>query len=94
MNIYMNMYIYKGPASAPPAPAAWPSLPAPNPRYRGPSIIRNSPLVGPYSRTIPRVLWWFWGGGCFLCARYLWRERKGERERGVCVSGASGDWLE
>jgi len=26
--------------------------------YRGTSLIRNTPLVGPYSRTIPRVIWW------------------------------------
>ena len=26
--------------------------------YRGTSLIRNTPLLGPYSRTIPRVLWW------------------------------------
>ena len=27
--------------------------------YRGISLIRNSSLLGPYSRTIPRVIWWF-----------------------------------
>ena len=26
--------------------------------YRGTSLIRNTPLLGPYSRAIPRVLWW------------------------------------
>jgi len=26
--------------------------------YRGTSLIRTPPLLGPYSRTIPRVLWW------------------------------------
>ena len=26
--------------------------------YRGTSLIINTPLLGPYSRTIPRVLWW------------------------------------
>ena len=26
--------------------------------YRGTSLIRNTHLLGPYSRTIPRVLWW------------------------------------
>ena len=25
---------------------------------RGTSFIRNTPLPGPYGRTIPRVLWW------------------------------------
>jgi len=34
--------------------------------YRGISLIRNTPLLGPYSRTIPRVLWWSFGGGLFL----------------------------
>jgi len=29
------------------------------PHYRGTSLIRNTPLLGPYRRTIiPRVLWW------------------------------------
>jgi len=27
------------------------------------SLIRNSGRLGPYRRTIPRVLWWSWGGG-------------------------------
>ena len=26
--------------------------------YRGTSLIRNIPILGPYSRTSPRVLWW------------------------------------
>jgi hypothetical protein len=26
--------------------------------YTGTSLIRNTPLLGPYSRTLPRVLWW------------------------------------
>ena len=26
--------------------------------YRGTSLIRNTPLLGPYGRTLPRVLWW------------------------------------
>ena len=26
--------------------------------YRGVSLIRNTPLLGPYSKTVPRVLWW------------------------------------
>jgi len=26
-------------------------------RYRGASLIRDTPLLGPYSRTIPRDLW-------------------------------------
>jgi len=27
-------------------------------QYRGTSLIRNSAPLGPYSRTIPRVIWW------------------------------------
>ena len=34
--------------------------------YRGTLLIRNTPLLGPCSRTIPRALWWSWGGGAFL----------------------------
>ena len=34
--------------------------------YRGTSFIRNTPLLGTYSRNIPRVLWWSEGGGLFL----------------------------
>ena len=30
---------------------------------RGTSFIRNTPPLGPYSRTKPRVLWWSLGGG-------------------------------
>ena len=26
--------------------------------YRGIALIRNTPLLGPYGRTIPRVIWW------------------------------------
>jgi len=31
--------------------------------YRGTSLIRKSAPLGPYSRSIPRALWWSWGGG-------------------------------
>ena len=34
--------------------------------YRGTSLIRNRHPVGPYSRTMPRLLWWSWGGWRFL----------------------------
>ena len=37
--------------------------------YRGTSFIRNDLLLGPYSRTIPRVLWWSLGGGAVLYER-------------------------
>jgi len=36
------------------------------PRYTGTSLIRNSPLPGPYSRNIPRVLGGSHGGLVFL----------------------------
>ena len=36
------------------------------PSYRGTSLIRNSAPLGPYSRTMPRALWWSEGGGLFL----------------------------
>ena len=29
--------------------------------YRGTPLIRNRPILGPYSRTIHRALWWSWG---------------------------------
>ena len=35
-------------------------------RYRGISLIRVCPTIGPYSRTIPRALWWFQGVWLFL----------------------------
>ena len=34
--------------------------------YRGISLMRNTPLPGPCSRTIPRVPWWPQGGGLFV----------------------------
>ena len=34
--------------------------------YRGTSLIRSNPLLGPYRRTIPRALWWSLGWGLFL----------------------------
>ena len=36
--------------------------------YRGTSLITNTPLLGPYSRTLPRFIWWVKGGGCFFWA--------------------------
>jgi len=47
--------------------------------YRGTSLIRNTPLLGPYSRTIPRVLWWCQGGEAV------------SYERGAPVPGWSGE---
>ena len=42
----------------------WP--PTGSPEYRGTSLIGNTPLPGPYSRTIPTVLRGSWGGKLFL----------------------------
>ena len=39
--------------------------------YRGTSLIRNRAPLGPYTRTMPRVLWWSWGGGLFLMSEVL-----------------------
>ena len=33
---------------------------------RGTSLIRNSAPLAPYSRNMPRALWWSWGGLLFL----------------------------
>jgi hypothetical protein len=33
--------------------------------YRDTLLIRNSAPLGPYSRTMPRALWWSQGGGLF-----------------------------
>ena len=34
--------------------------------YRGTSLIRNSPPLGPYRRTKPRAFWWSQGRRLFL----------------------------
>ena len=36
------------------------------PAEQGSSLIRNSADRGPYSRAMPRALWWSWGEGTFL----------------------------
>jgi len=41
------------------------------PLYRGTSLIRKTPLLGPYRRTIPRVLWWSWGGSQIFQRSFL-----------------------
>ena len=38
-------------------------LPAREMHYRGTPLISKSLPVGHYSRTMPRALWWPWGGG-------------------------------
>ena len=40
-----------------------PLAPATCDTYRGTSLMRNNPLLEPYSRTTPRVIRWSWGGG-------------------------------
>ena len=37
--------------------------------YRGTSLKRNRRRLGPYSRTMPRALWWSYGGGLFLMSK-------------------------
>ena len=34
--------------------------------YMGTSLMRNTPLLGRYSKTIPRVLWWSRGWWLFF----------------------------
>jgi len=34
--------------------------------YRGTSLIRNIAPLGPFSRNMPRAIWWSQGGGLFL----------------------------
>ena len=46
--------------------------------YKGISLIKDSLPLGPYSRIMPRVLWWSSGGGAL------------SYERGTPVLGASG----
>ena len=50
------LYMEVGPAAR---PRDWGECGAVH--YRGTTLIRNPPLLGPYSRTIPRVLWWSLG---------------------------------
>ena len=52
-------------------------------KYRGTSLIRNTSLLGPYSRTIPRLSWWSWGGGLFLMSEV---PLYGKSTRGTKVS--------
>ena len=52
--LYRNSWIGRGPSPSKARP------------YRGTSLRRNKPPVGPYSRPTPRVLWWSWGGALFL----------------------------
>ena len=40
-------------------------------RYRGTSLIKSFPSLGPYGRTMPRDLWKPQGGGLFLMSEEL-----------------------
>ena len=44
--------------------------------YRDTSLLRNTPLLGPYRETLPGVICWSRGGGAF------------SHERGTPVGGA------
>ena len=65
--------------------------PADQHSYRGTSLIKNHPLLGPYSRPMPRTLRWSYGGGLFfmsevpLYARWqgVWCVSKGFGGEGV-----------
>jgi len=60
------------------------------PQYRGTSLIRNTPLLGPHSRTIHGVLWWSYGGGRFLMSEVpLYAELVHARGRGGFVFAGS-----
>ena len=39
------------------------------PGYRGTSLIINSALLGPFSSTMHRALWWVLGGGRFFMSK-------------------------
>ena len=50
-------------------------------RYRGTSLIRNRASLAPYSRIMPRALWWPYGGGLFLMSEVpLYGLGRGELE--------------
>jgi len=48
---------------------------------RDTSLTRNTPLLGPYSRTIPRVLWWSWEGGAILMSEVLLYPKPGSIQK-------------
>jgi len=57
--------------------------------YRGTSPIRNSADLGPYSRAIPRALWWSQGGGLFLMSEVpLYALRPGDEPSGSPTQGS------
>jgi len=63
--------------------------------YRGTSLIRNTLFLGPYNRTIPRILWCSQGGGGFLWSRYscIAAERTGNNEKSYADFDPKGQSL-
>jgi hypothetical protein len=37
-----------------------------SPPYKVTSLTKNNPLLGPYSRTMSKAIWWSYGRGVFL----------------------------
>ena len=55
--------------------------------YRGTSPIRKRPPLGPYSRAMPRGLWWSLGGGRFLMSEVpLYSDVTAKPETPIAVS--------
>ena len=61
LNVLENIYLSqtRPPSCGAPAGGA----------YRGTSPIRNSPLLGPFSRTVYKALWWPRGEGIFSMSK-------------------------
>ena len=53
--------------------------------YRGTSLIRNRPPLGPYSRTMPRALWWSYGGREILVSEVSLKGSQGVNDQGLEV---------
>ena len=58
--------------------------------YRGTSLKRNNLPLGPNSRPISRALWWSWGGGSFVSARYPCANEPADRALGLRAEVAGG----
>ena len=58
MGPYPPMAPASRPEVGPARPEAGPSRPEAGLVYRGTSLVRNRHPVGPYSGTMPRLLWW------------------------------------
>ena len=61
--------------------------------YRDTSLRTNLSPLETYSRTMPRVLCWSWGGGQFLRARCPCSVGRGLQGFGVCDLGFRVWWL-